>query len=241
MDELLSVSMFQDINPESECNCRKVLQNSFTGYREGRNAEVLKRLLGEYKEYISCCQNEHAKDRYNAFVYRYMVEVHVGSKAIASRLGVVKETIFNYIDRCLDEILMLCMGVPAVRASGDKESIIHMLVDGSRLFHDMEGDYILDLFPGQKERAAVVRGRQFTKIVMKMFDTAVEAYSAYCNDEHPCIDTNIRKAEILRTCIAGVRPAAIAKEYECCETTIYADIRENERRLAAMLFDAETG
>ena len=74
---------------------------------------------------------------------------------------------------------------------------------------------------------------------MARFADAVEAYSGYCNDKHTCIDTDIRKAEILEKCLAGIRPAAIAEEYGCCESTVYADIRENERRLAAMLFDVE--
>lgn len=71
---------------------------------------------------------------------------------------------------------------------------------------------------------------------MEQLTDAARAYSRYCNDEHTHIDADIRKAEILEKCLAGVPPAAIAKEYGCCESTVYADIRENERRLAAMLF-----
>lgn len=64
-------------------------------------------------------------------------------------------------------------------------------------------------------------------------------YFGYYNDQYTRIDTDIRKAEILEKCISGVPPAAIAEEYGGCESTIYADIREDERRLAAMLFDVE--
>lgn len=45
----------------------------------------------------------------------------------------------------------------------------------------------------------------------------------------------------MEKCLAGVPIAAIAEEYGCCESTVYADIRENERRLAAMMFDVEGG
>ena len=62
--------MFQGVKPEDVKSCRRALKNSFAGYREGRNAEALKRLLGEYREYVSICNDEHAKDRYNAFVYQ---------------------------------------------------------------------------------------------------------------------------------------------------------------------------
>lgn len=242
--QLLSApaAMFQGIKPEDVQNCRRALKNSFAGYRDGRNAEVLKRLIGEYREYVSCCHDGHAKDRYNAFVYRYMVEVHVGSRAIAAKLGVTKETALNYIDRCIDEMLMLCMGIPAeTDLPEEKEASVCMLVHGSRLFDSMAGDYVLCLFSGKRERAAVEIGRKLTKDIMRQFKDAVRAYSGYCNDEHTRIDTDIRKAEVLEKCLSGVPPAAIAEEYGCCEGTVYADIRENEKRLAVMLFDVERG
>lgn len=238
-DKLLSspTAMFRNIEPEDVQSCRRVMKNAFAGYREGSNTEILKRLLREYREYISCCHDEHAKDRYNAFVYRYMVEVHVGSRAIAAKLGVVRETVLNYINRCIDEMLMLCMGIPAaMELPEDKEEAVGMLIDGSRLFCGMAGDYVLCLFLGQRERAAVKWGRQLTRDIMGKFTDAVGAYSGYCNDKHTHIDTDIRKMEILEKCLAGVPPAAIAEEYGCCESTVYVDIRENERRLSAMLF-----
>lgn len=233
-------AMFQSIKPEDVKSCRRVLKNLFAGYREGRNKEALKRLLGEYREYVSGSRDEHAKDRYNAFVYRYMVEVHVGSRAIAEKLGVVKETVLNYVNRCIDEILILCMGIPAVvDLPEDKETAVRMLVDGSSLFNGMTGDYVLCLFAGKREMVAVEQGRQLTMDIMGQLADAVRAYFEYCNDEHTRIDTDIRKAEILEKCLDGVPPAAIAEEFGCCESTVYADIRENEKRLAAMIFEDE--
>lgn len=230
-------ALFRDIRPEDVKSCKKELKKLFAGYREGRKAEALKRLLGEYREYVSGYYNEHAKERYNAFVYRYMVEVHVGSKAIATKFGVTKKTVINYIDRCIDEMLMLCMGIPAAYPPDDTEAAVGMLIQCSRLFYGMAGDYVLCLYDGKGEKEAVQMGRRFTKDIMGQFADAVRAYSEYCNDEHTRIDTDIRKAGILEKCLDGVPPAAIAKEYGCCESTVYADIRENERRLAAMLFE----
>ena len=233
-----SATMSQGINPEDVKNCRDVLRNSFAGYREGRNAGELKRLLGEYREYVSGCHGGSAKDRYNAFVYRYMVEGHAGNKAIGVKLGVVKETVQNYIDKCLDEMLMLCMGIPAVVAPPkEREAAVRMLVSCSRLFGSMAGDYVLCLFPGKREQEAVQQCRRLTKDIMERFADAAGAYFGYCRDEHTHIDTDIRKAGVLEECLAGVPAAAIAEKYGCSEGTVYADIRENERRLAAMLFD----
>ena len=230
--------VFGGVGPEDVRSCRQVLKNAYAGYRTGRNEEALRRLAREYREYVSGCHDAKARDRHNAFVYRHMLEVPVGSRAIAARLGVAKETVLNYVDRCFDELLALCMGIPASgRRPDDRESAVRMLVDGSRLFSSMAGDYVSCLFPGKREREAVERGRRATRRGMGQLAEAVEAYSGYCNDGHFSIDVDIRKAGILQKCIAGASPAAIAEGYGCCQSTVYADIRENERRLAAMLFD----
>lgn len=232
-----SAPMFQGIKPEDVKNCRDVLRNSFAGYREGRNAGELKRLLGEYREYVSGCHGGFAKDRYNAFVYRYMVEGHVGSKVIGAKLGVTKETAGNYISRSMDEILALCMGLPAAMGKpGDRELAVGMLVSGSRLFGSLAGDYISCLFPGRREWETVQQGRRLTRNIMGQLEDAVEAYLGYCNDGQTCIDTDVRKAAVLEECLAGVPVVAIAERCGCCQGTVYADIRENEKRLAAMLF-----
>lgn len=230
-------AIFGNIESEDVRSCRLVLKNAYANYRTGTNAEDLKRLIGEYRKYVSCCHDEQARDRYNAFVYRYMLEMPVGSRAIAAKLGVAKETVFNYVNRCFDEMLVLCMGIPAAHPPDDTEATVGMLIQCSRLFNGMTGDYVCSLFAGKKEKAAVEQGRHLTKDIMGQFADAVRAYSEYCNDEHTRIDTDIRKAGILEKCFAGVPAAAIAEEYGCCEGTVYADIRENERRLAAMLFE----
>lgn len=234
--------IFQNIELKDVQSCRQVLKREFANYHNGRNIEVLKRLFGEYQKYVSGCYNKQARDRYNAFVYRYMLEVPVCSRAIATKLGVVRETVLNYVNRCIDEILILCMGVLGVmKPLEGREAMVRILIDGSRLFSTIAEDYVLCLFPGKREQMVVEQGRWITRQIMGQLSEATEAYLGYCNDQYTRIDTDIRKAEILEKCISGVPPAAIAEEYGCCESTIYADIRENERRLAAMLFNIEKG
>lgn len=116
MDKLLTspADLFQGIGAEDISRCRIVLRNKFRGYREGVEKEPLKNLLGEYREYVYRCHSESRRARYNAFVYYFMVDTPIGAKAIGRKLGVTKETIHNYINRTLDEILILCMGIAAV-------------------------------------------------------------------------------------------------------------------------------
>lgn len=234
-------AMSWNIKPDDVQGCRRGLKNAFSGYREGKDAEILIRLFKEYREYVAESSDGHAKDRYNAFVYRYMAEAYWGSRAIASKLGVTKDTVWNYINRCFDEMLVLCMGIPAAGRPTDKRIAVRVLVSGNRMFQSMAGGYVLQLFPGRRQGQAVRQGREITGDIMQYFAGAVEAYLDYCRDSHACIGTDIRKAGVLERCLAGVPPAAIAKEFGCCESTVYADMRENEKRLAAMLFDSEYG
>lgn len=234
-------AIFQGIKPEDVKNCRRTLKNSFVGYREGRNVEILKRLIVEYREYISCCYNEHAKDRYNAFIYHYMVEEHVGVNAIGAKLGVTKKNVYIYINRVLDEILILCMGIPAASGLEYKETIVRTLIKDNSLFKNTTGEYVLSLFPDKQQQRMLEQSRQLTMYVMEQFAEAVGAYKDYCNDEHTHIDTDIRKMEVLEKCLAGVLPTVIAEEYKISESTVYADMRENEKRLVAMLFDDAGG
>lgn len=227
----------KNIKREDVESCRRVLKNAFSLYREGRKVDLLKRLFEEYKVYVAGCGDECAKNIYNAFVYRYMLEVHVGSRAIAAKFGVSKETVHNYINRCIDEMLVLCMGIAATDMPYEKERAVGLLINKNRLFNNMAGDYVLDIFPGRRERAAVKQGRQITKDIMGQFREALKSYADYCNDKNTRIETDIRKAEVLQKCLDLAAPAAIAEEYGLCETSVYADIRENKKRLAAMLFD----
>lgn len=229
-------AIFQMIKQEEIKNCRTIIKNAFASYHNKTNTELLERLLKKYQQYIVCQHDKHIKDRYNAFVYWYIVEDYVENKAIAAKLGVVKETIYGYINRCIDEMLMLCMGIPAAKQVEDKKAFIHMLVDNNKLFSNMAGEYVLSFFLGEKEKAAVKQARQLTKNIIEQLTDGISAYSKYCNDKYTPIDTDIRKAEILKKCLEGVPVCSIAEEYGCCESTIYFDIRENEKRLAAMIF-----
>lgn len=235
-------ALFRDVERERVQICRRVLRNAFSGYREGQKTETLKKLLGEYREFVSGCHDEHAKDIYNAFVYCYMVPAHVGFSAIGSKLGVTKASIHIYISRALNEMLMLCIGIPAMAEyPKEKEAVVQMLIEGSRFFGNMAGDYVLDLFPGRKERDTVEHGRKLTAVVMEQLAEAVRAYSGYCNDSNTHIDTDIRKAEILEKSLAGVPCCQLAAEYGCHEGTIYSDMRDNKKRLAAMMFKTDGG
>lgn len=175
-------AMFQSVRQEDVQNCRKALKTAFAGYRCGRgDVKALEKLLGEYREYITCCHDGHAKDRYNAFVYRYMAEAHVGMKAAAAKLGVVKETVFNYIDRDIDEMLVMCMGVPAASQAGEQGGCRPHAYGGSRIFHSMARRVCLMRFSQEVmkrqlwNRAGGSRGMLWGRWIRRSGHTAVTA------------------------------------------------------------------
>jgi DNA-binding CsgD family transcriptional regulator len=232
-------ALLRDIDKDRIRICRNVLRNAFSGYREDRNREQLRRLLNEYQEYVSGTGEELAKTRYNAFVYRYMIDVPVGMKAIGSRLGITKDTAAGYVSRVIDELLQMCMGIPAaVGSPEDSAGTVRVLIKKNRILRGMAGDYVLSLFPGQRERMTIEQGRSLTAEVMRWLEDSTRAYCDYCNDVSAQIETDIRKAEVLQMCIAGVSCPDIAEKCGCDEGTVYSDIRENESRLAAMMFKA---
>jgi hypothetical protein len=239
-DQLITTlsSIWGDVWSERLLICRNVIKNAYAGYREGRNTEELKRLLGEYKGYVSEIGDESARNRYNAFVYRYMIDTHVGWKAIGGRLGVSRDTVGVYINKALDEILIMCMGVPyAIGTPNNRTEAVKALIEKNRILNNMAGEYVLSLFPGQNERRYAERGRSLTTDVMEKFNEAVKAYMDYCYDGDTHIDTDINMAGVLDRCLSsGADCSRIAEKMGCSYHTVRGYMRENERRITAMMF-----
>lgn len=222
-------------------DCREALKRAFDGYRYGRSTEVLKRLLGEYKGYVSEYGDENAKNRYNAFVYRYMSGICVGPGAIAGKLGVSKGTAFNYITGCTNDLLVLCMGISAYRHKADsQEAAVSFLIRNYALLTKQSEDYILAIFRKNADRVAVESGRLHTQRILQQLTEATKAYINYCKGDRVCIDTDIRKAEVLELCLAGCTVQSIAEQCGTSDDTIYNDIRDNGQKLAALLFEQDT-
>lgn len=153
---------------------------------------------------------------------------------LAKKLGVSMGTVWNYIDKALDELLAMCMGIPAAVERNDCTTYVRKIIDGSRLFESMSGEYIFELFPAHK--GVVAQSQKHTDRILNCFHIALNEYLEYCRDMTVAIDADIRKADVLMDCLAGASCGSIAEKYRCSEETVYSDIRENERKLAAMLF-----
>lgn len=239
---LSPAAIFGNIPRDDVKSCRATLKSAFDGYRYGRNTEVLKRLLGEYRGYVSELGDENAKNRYNAFVYRYMSGVYVGAGAIAGKLGVSRETALNYINGCINDLLMICMGITVYKHNVDnREAAVSFVISNYALLSRQSDNYILNIFRKKSDMAAVENARVHTQKILDQLTDAAKAYIEYCRDGQANIDTDIRKADVLELSLAGYSVYDIAEKCGTSKGTIYADIRENEQRLSALLFEEERG
>lgn len=225
-----------NIDPKEGRNLKTILRRNFEGYREGVNTEALKELLTAYRTYVSKLSDETAKTRYNAFVYRYMSGMSVGIKAVAGKLGVTKETVFNYINRCIDDMLLMCIGIYATEEECcSQEATVDFLISNYSMFSALPEKYVFDIFKASK-KPIVESNRIHTKRILEQFTEVMEEYKAYCRDPQTVIDTDVRKATVLELCIDNWSVQKIADKLKLSEETVYSDIRANRKRLEAVLF-----
>lgn len=225
-----------NIEPKEGGSLKTILRRNFEEYREGVNTEALKELLTAYRTYVSKLSDETAKDKYNTFVYRYMSGKCVGIGAIAKKLGVSKETVFNYINSCLNDMLMMCIGIYATeKECCSQEATVGFLISNYSLFSILPEKYVFDIFRGSK-KPIVENNRIHTKRILKQFTEVIEEYKEYCRDEETVIDTDVRKAVVLELCLDNWSVQKIADKLRLSEETVYSDIRANRKRLEYILF-----
>jgi hypothetical protein len=124
------------------------------------------------------------------------------------------------------------MGTPC-----DRVEVVKNLIEKNRILNNMAGEYVLSLFPGQNERRYVECGRSLTTAAIEKFNEAVKAYMDYCYDSDTHVDTDINMAVVLDRCLSsGADCSRIAEEMGCSYHTVRDYMRENERRITAMIF-----
>ena len=220
---------------EQKC-IRNILRNSYVQYRtEKRNTDALRKLLMDYKKIVEKRTESYSKRRYNVFVYKYMVDIFIGNKAIASKMNVSVDTVQNDLRYVLDDLVLLCIGLPA--ASGNinsqRKCIQFMLKNKDLLLYPV-GNYVDAIWCqyGQIIREWHKKSVEITEQMLK----AADAYMEYCRDKENPSEVDGRKADMLEDNLNGMSYEAIAEKYGCSIDTIYDNMRDNETRLAQMLF-----
>lgn len=96
---------------------RRLLKGMMINYRqpeEGDNAMVAD-IMEAHAEYCRLLPgNELVRRRHNAVVYRYMMKTARHNRAVAGKMAVSVKTIQNDIAQMINEMAVLCFGLPAV-------------------------------------------------------------------------------------------------------------------------------
>ena len=226
----------QQMSDEEWKKLRNILRNSYFQYRTGKRcADALQELLMDYKKIAENRTELYSKRRYNTFVYKYMVDIFIGNKAIASKMRVSVDTVQNDLRHVLDDLMLLCMGLPAASCNiNSQRKCIQFMVKNKDLLLYPIGNYV-DVIWCQHGQAIREWHKKSVEITEHMLKAAV-AYAAYCRDEENPSDVDRRKADVLEDCLNGMNYENIAEKYGCSIDTIYDDMRDNETKLAQMLF-----
>lgn len=98
---------------------RNLIRWMLVEYRHGNKVEnaMVENLVKAHAEYcLLLPSDENLRRRHNALVYRYMMKTARHNKAVAAKLAISTGTVRNDINTAIDEILIICFGVPALIA-----------------------------------------------------------------------------------------------------------------------------
>lgn len=228
--------IWQQLNIDELKRIRNILRNSYVQYRtEKRCACVLRKLLVDYKKIAENRTDPYSKRRYNVFVYKYMVDMFIGNRAIASKMKVSVDTVHNDLKQVLDDLMLMCIGLPAAGGSlnSQRKCIQFMLRNKDLLLYPV-GSYADEIWHqhGQTIREWHKKSVEITEQMLN----AIEDYLNYCRDEENPSDSDKRKADVLEDYLNNMSYETIAEKYGCSIDTIYDDMRDSETKLAQMLF-----
>ena len=218
---------------------RDILKNGYLKYRTTqKHGAELKKVLLHYKAMIQGYEDgksEIEKRRYNAFVYKYMTDVCVGNKAIAAKLNVSKDTVNLDINYVIEKMLVLFFGVPALtnELKDSKAFLIRNVFDNICLLNNPLPESTLCIFGGYRD--AVMEIRKVSSNFMKAFLDACNAYAEDLNDAERQ-STESHRREVLLARLEGKSYKNIAADLQIDISLIYDISKENERRLAEMIF-----
>ena len=226
----------QQVSAEEMKRLRNILRNAYVQYRtEKRCTGTLRKLLVDYKKIAENRTEPYSKRRYNVFVYKYMVDMFIGNRAIASKMKVSADTVQNDLKHVLDDLMLMCIGLPAAAGSlnSQRKCIQFMLRNKDLLLYPI-GNYADEIWH-QNGQAIREWHKKSVEITEQMLKT-IEDYLEYCRDLENPFELDVRKADVLEDYLNGVKYEVMAEKYGCSIDTIYDDMRDVETKLAQMLF-----
>lgn len=212
----------------------------FRGYREtkGDKRQALVHLLAVHTE---LCRERSwdnlLKRRHNALVYRYVVDIVAGNRAVAKKLNISKDTLYADMDNVMEDMLILCIGLPYLLQGGQEElqAAVKLTIKYYPLLARVDQtEQCLCLFP-VRIRSHIQASRKTTAQFIRLFNRGIELYSGF----HRSCDEAMtdRRLDALRRTLKGHTGVAqaVAAEYCCSAETVYHDMRENQECVCELL------
>lgn len=212
----------------------------FRGYREakGDKRQALVHLLAVHTE---LCREKSwdnlLKRRHNALVYRYVVDIVAGNRAVAKKLNISKDTLYADLDNIMGDMMLLCVGLPYLLKGGREElqAAVKLTIKYYPLLDRVsQTKQCLCLFP-VRIRSHIQTARTATEQFLCLFNQAIEIYSGF---RRPCDDIMTeRRMAVLKRSLQGHTGLAqtVAAEYCCSAETVYHDMRENQECICDLL------
>lgn len=218
---------------------REILKNGFLQYRSTKKHEAeLKKILLHYKSMLqegNIGYSETEKRRYSTFVYKYMTEVCVGNKALAAKMNISKDTVNQDIKCVLDKMMVFLLGMPALTNGlrDGKSILIRSIFDNIRVLKNPLPESLLCVFRGYESTARAIRKE--SDEFMCIFYKACEAYSEDLK-EAEVQSSESRRRQVLQARLEGKSFKDMAAVLQVDVSIIYDISKENEIRLAEMIF-----
>ncbi len=234
---LAAKSVMYRMETEKRNHAAKLVRGMLADYRQecGAGHMLVGELVKVHAEYCRLLpDDEMAKRRHNSLVYRYMMKTALHNRAVAVKMGVCKDTVQNDIRMAVNEMLVLCFGLPAAGSSpktyqnGVKE-LLHnyLLINRAGSIHNA-----MPWETWQKEREKCQR---VTARAVRCLNNAVRLYEKFI-DGSTYPDMQQRPLEIMREIyFKGSSIAAMAEEWHMSKETVYADIKKVTGRLAELV------
>lgn len=236
-DRLAARAVMYRMDKDRQRQAKECIRGMLADYRQQcRNGNLLvEELVKNHAEYCRLLPDgEMAKRRHNSLVYRYMMNTALHNRAVAVKMGVSKDTVQNDIRMAVNEMLVLCFGLPAARSNpktyqnGVKE-LLHnyLLINRAGSIHNA-----MPWETWQKEREKCQR---VTARAVRCLNNAVRLYEKFI-DGSTYPDMQQRPLEIMREIyFKGSSIAAMAEEWHMSKETVYADIKKMTGRLAELV------
>ena len=215
----------------------KCIRDMLSDYRQqcGDGNVLAEELVKAHAEYCRLLpDNEMAKRRHNSLVYRYMMKTALHNKAVAVKMGVSKDTVQNDISMAVNELFVLCFGLPAAGNSpGTYRDGVKELLHNYLLVNQMGS--IRSVMPWENWQKEREKCQRVTARALRCLDNAVRLYEKFtAGSTYP--DMQQRPLETMREIyFKGSSIAAMAEEWHMSKETVYADIKKMTGRLAELI------